>query len=99
MSMRDKVNLEVQVAGPNAASNSTNQFDGTGGRRRHYCFPFPDCFKPGRTNACNRGVLVIAYDGEITEPALIMSISTRKRRGEERGMACRQLDGKATSSC
>ena len=68
-SMRDKVNLEIQVAGPNAQRqiqqiNSMVQ----AGADAIVVFPIsPTALNQVVRNACNRGVLVIAYDAEITE--------------------------------
>jgi len=69
-SMRDRVELEVQVAGPNAQRqiqqiNSMVQ----AGADAIVVFPIsPNALNNVVRNACDQGVLVIAYDAEITEP-------------------------------
>jgi len=69
-SMRDKVDLQIQVAGPNAQRqiqqiNSMVQ----AGADAIVVFPIsPTALNQVVRNACNRGVVVIAYDAEITEP-------------------------------
>lgn len=68
-SMRDKVDLQIQVAGPNAQRqiqqiNSMVQ----AGADAIVVFPIsPTALNQVVRNACNRGVVVIAYDAEITE--------------------------------
>ncbi len=67
---RDKVELQVQVAGPNAQRqiqqiNSMVQ----AGAQAIIVYPIsPTALNQVVRNACNRGVLIIAYDAEITEP-------------------------------
>lgn len=69
-SMRDKVNLQIQVSGPNAQRqiqqiNSMVQ----AGADAIIVFPIsPTALNQVVRNACERDVLVIAYDAEITEP-------------------------------
>jgi ribose transport system substrate-binding protein len=69
-SMQDKVDLQIQVAGPNAQRqiqqiNSMVQ----AGAEAIVVFPIsPTALNQVVKNACNKGVLVIAYDAEITEP-------------------------------
>jgi ribose transport system substrate-binding protein len=69
-SMRDKVDLQIQVAGPNAQRqiqqiNSMVQ----AGAEAIVVFPIsPTALNQVVKNACNKGVMVIAYDAEITEP-------------------------------
>lgn len=69
-SMRDRVDLEIQVAGPNAQRqiqqiNSMVQ----AGADAIVVYPIsPTALNNVVRNACDQGVLVIAYDGEITEP-------------------------------
>jgi ribose transport system substrate-binding protein len=69
-SMRDKVDLQIQVAGPNAQRqiqqiNSMVQ----AGAEAIVVFPIsPTALNQVVKNACNKGVTVIAYDAEITEP-------------------------------
>jgi ribose transport system substrate-binding protein len=69
-SMADKVDLQIQVAGPNAQRqiqqiNSMVQ----AGAQAIIVFPIsPTALNQVVKNACNKGVIVIAYDAEITEP-------------------------------
>ncbi|MEZ5665964.1 MAG: sugar ABC transporter substrate-binding protein [Alphaproteobacteria bacterium] len=69
-SMRDRVDLEVQVAGPNAQRqiqqiNSMVQ----AGADAIVVYPIsPTALNNVVRNACDQGVLIIAYDAEITEP-------------------------------
>ena len=68
--MRDKVNLQIQVSGPNAQRqiqqiNSMVQ----AGADAIIVFPIsPTALNQVVRNACERDVLVFAYDAEITEP-------------------------------
>lgn len=68
-SMRDKVDLKIQVAGPNAQKqiqqiNSMVQ----AGADAIITFPIsPTALNKVVKNACDKGVTVIAYDAEITE--------------------------------
>ena len=69
-SMRDKVDLEVQVAGPNA-QRQIQQINAMvqAGARAIVIFPIsPNALNAAVKNACDKGVLVFAYDAEITEP-------------------------------
>lgn len=67
---RDKVDLNIQVAGPNAQRqiqqiNSMVQ----AGADAIVIFPIsPTALNQVVKNACDKGVLVFAYDAEITEP-------------------------------
>lgn len=69
-SMRDRVDLQIQVAGPNAQRqiqqiNSMVQ----AGADAIVVYPIsPTALNNVVRNACDQGVLVIAYDGEISEP-------------------------------
>ncbi|WP_322100098.1 sugar ABC transporter substrate-binding protein [Geminicoccus harenae] len=69
-SMRDKVDLQVQVAGPNAQRqiqqiNSMVQ----AGADAIVVYPIsPTALNQVVRAACGRGVTIIAYDAEITEP-------------------------------
>jgi len=69
-SMADKVDLQIQVAGPNAQRqiqqiNSMVQ----AGAQAIVVFPIsPTALNQVVKNACDKGVIVIAYDAEITEP-------------------------------
>lgn len=69
-SMADKVDLQVQVAGPNA-QRQIQQINAMvqSGADAIVVFPIsPTALNNVVKNACDKGVIVIAYDGEITEP-------------------------------
>ncbi|CAB3747757.1 sugar ABC transporter substrate-binding protein [Paraburkholderia humisilvae] len=68
--LKDKVDLEVQVAGTDAQRqiqqiNSMVQ----AGAKAIVIYPIsPTALNRAIRNACSKGVVVIAYDGEVTEP-------------------------------
>jgi ribose transport system substrate-binding protein len=68
--LKDKIDLQIQVAGPNAQRqiqqiNSMVQ----AGAQAIVVFPIsPTALNQVVKNACSKGVTVIAYDAEITEP-------------------------------
>ena len=67
---RDKVDLQVQVAGP-SAQRQIQQINAMvqAGADAIVTFPIsPTALNSVVKNACAKGVLVIAYDAEITEP-------------------------------
>lgn len=69
-SMADKVDLQVQVAGPNA-QRQIQQINAMvqAGAEAIVIFPIsPTALNQVVKNACDKGVKVFAYDGEITEP-------------------------------
>lgn len=69
-SMRDKVDLQVQVSGPNA-QRQIQQINAmvAAGADAIVVFPIsPTALNQAVKNACDKGVLVFAYDAEITEP-------------------------------
>jgi ribose transport system substrate-binding protein len=69
-SMADKVDLQVQVAGPNA-QRQIQQINAMvqAGADAIVVFPIsPTALNQVVKNACDKGVLVFAYDAEITEP-------------------------------
>lgn len=69
-SMADKVDLQVQVAGPNA-QRQIQQINAMvqAGAKAIVVFPIsPTALNQVVKNACDKGVLVFAYDAEITEP-------------------------------
>jgi len=69
-SMADKVDLQVQVAGPNA-QRQIQQINAMvqAGADAIVVFPIsPTALNAVVKNACDKGVKVFAYDGEITEP-------------------------------
>ncbi len=69
-SLADKVDLQVQVAGPNA-QRQIQQMNAMvqQGADAIVTFPIsPTALNQVVKNACDKGVLVFAYDAEITEP-------------------------------
>ncbi|HEY3148750.1 MAG TPA: sugar ABC transporter substrate-binding protein [Dongiaceae bacterium] len=69
-SLADKVDLQVQVAGPNA-QRQIQQINAMvqAGAQAIVIFPIsPTALNAAVKNACDKGVLVFAYDAEITEP-------------------------------
>ena len=69
-SMADKVDLKVQVAGPNA-TRQIQQINAMvqAGADAIVVFPIsPTALNKVVKNACSKGVKVFAYDAEITEP-------------------------------
>jgi len=69
-SMADKVDLQVQVAGPNA-QRQIQQINAMvqAGAQAIIIFPIsPTALNAAVKNACDKGVLIFAYDAEITEP-------------------------------
>lgn len=67
---KDKVDLQVQVAGPNA-QRQIQQINAMvqQGAEAIVVFPIsPTALNQVVKNACDKGVMVIAYDAEITEP-------------------------------
>ncbi|MBV8400129.1 MAG: ABC transporter substrate-binding protein [Acetobacteraceae bacterium] len=68
--MRDKVDLQVQVAGPNA-QRQIQQINAMvqAGAKAIIVYPIsPTALNQVVKNACERGVLIFAYDAVITEP-------------------------------
>jgi ribose transport system substrate-binding protein len=68
--LKDKVSLEVQVAGPNA-ERQIQQINAMvqAGAQAIVTFPIsPTALNQVVKNACDKGVKVFAYDAEITEP-------------------------------
>lgn len=69
-SLADKVDLQVQVAGPNA-QRQIQQINAMvqAGAQAIVVFPIsPTALNAAVKNACDKGVLVFAYDGDISEP-------------------------------
>lgn len=69
-SMADKVDLQVQVAGPNA-QRQIQQINAMvqAGAEAIVIFPIsPTALNQVVKNACDKGVKIFAYDGEISEP-------------------------------
>ncbi len=68
--LADKVDLQVQVAGPNA-QRQIQQINAMvqAGAKAIVVYPIsPTALNGAVKNACDKGVTVIAYDGEISEP-------------------------------
>ena len=68
--LKDKVSLEIQVAGPNA-ERQIQQINAMvqAGAQAIVTFPIsPTALNQVVKNACDKGVKVFAYDAEITEP-------------------------------
>ena len=66
----DKVDLQVQVAGPNA-QRQIQQINAMvqAGAQAIVVYPIsPTALNAAVKNACDKGVMIIAYDAEITEP-------------------------------
>ena len=66
----DKVDLQVQVAGPNA-QRQIQQINAMvqQGAQAIVVYPIsPTALNTAVKNACDKGVMIIAYDAEITEP-------------------------------
>jgi ribose transport system substrate-binding protein len=69
-SMADKVDLQVQVAGPNA-QRQIQQINAMvqAGAQAIVVYPIsPTALNAAVKNACAKGVIIIAYDAAITEP-------------------------------
>ncbi len=68
--LADKVDLQVQVSGPNA-QKQIQQINAMvqAGAKAIVVYPIsPTALNTAVKNACNKGVVVIAYDAEINEP-------------------------------
>lgn len=68
--MRDKIDLKVQVAGPNA-QKQIQQINAMveAGAKAIIVYPIsPTALNEAVKAACNKGVVVVAYDGVIKEP-------------------------------
>jgi ribose transport system substrate-binding protein len=78
---RDKVELEVQVAGPNAQKQS-QQINSMvqAGADAIVVFPIsPTALNNAVKNACDKGVIIIAYAADISEPcAYIVTIDEKE---------------------
>ena len=96
-SMRDKVDLEVQVAGPNA-QRQIQQINAMvqAGAQAIVTFPIsPTALNAAVKNACDKGVLVFAYDAEITEPcAYNISIDQEEAGRVTAEWLAKKLNGK-----
>jgi ribose transport system substrate-binding protein len=68
--LKDKVDLQVQVAGPNA-QRQIQQLNAMvqAGANAIVVYPIsPTALNSAVKNACSKGVLIIAYDADISEP-------------------------------
>jgi ribose transport system substrate-binding protein len=96
-SMRDKVDLQVQVSGPNA-QRQIQQINAmvAAGANAIVVFPIsPTALNQAVKNACDKGVLVFAYDAEITEPcAYNISIDQEEAGRVTAEWLVKKLDGK-----
>ncbi len=93
----DRVNLRVQVAGPNA-QRQIQQINAMvqSGADAIVVFPIsPTALNNVVKNACDKGVTIIAYDGEITEPcAYNVSIDQHEAGRVTAEWLVEQMDGK-----
>jgi ribose transport system substrate-binding protein len=96
-SLADKVDLKVQVAGPNA-QRQIQQINAMvqAGADAIVIFPIsPTALNSVVKNACAKGVLVFAYDAEITEPcAYNISIDQLEAGRVTAEWLVKKLDGK-----
>jgi len=96
-SMADKVDLQVQVAGPNA-QRQIQQINAMvqAGAEAIVIFPIsPTALNQVVKNACDKGVKVFAYDAEITEPcAYNISIDQEEAGRVTAEWLVKKLDGK-----
>ncbi|MEJ8573508.1 sugar ABC transporter substrate-binding protein [Microbaculum marinum] len=96
-SMKDKVDLQVQVAGPNA-QRQIQQINAMvqAGADAIIVFPIsPTALNSVVKNACAKGVIVIAYDAEITEEcAYNVHIDQEEAGRVTAEWLVEQLDGK-----
>lgn len=96
-SMADKVDLQVQVSGPNA-QRQIQQINAMvqAGAKAIVIFPIsPTALNQAVKNACDKGVKVFAYDAEITEPcAYNVHIDQLEAGRVTAEWLVKQLDGK-----
>ena len=89
----DRVDLQVQVSGPNA-QRQIQQINAMvqGGAEAIVVYPIsPTALNQVVKNACDKGVVVIAYDAEITEPcAYNVHIDQEEAGTRDRRVAGRQ---------
>jgi len=95
--MRDKVDLQVQVAGPNA-QRQIQQINAMvqAGAKAIIVYPIsPTALNQVVKSACDRGVLIFAYDSVITEPcAYNTTIDQDDAGGKPAEWLVKQLGGK-----
>jgi ribose transport system substrate-binding protein len=96
-SMADKVDLQVQVAGPNA-QRQIQQINAMvqAGANAIVIFPIsPTALNQVVKNACDKGVKIFAYDGDISEPcAHNISIDQEEAGRVTAEWLVKKLDGK-----
>jgi len=96
-SMADKVDLQVQVAGPNA-QRQIQQINAMvqAGAQAIVVYPIsPTALNAAVKNACAKGVVVIAYDAAITEPcAYNVTIDQEEAGRVTAEWLAKKLDGK-----
>src|SRR3954463_8763931 len=93
----DKVDLQVQVAGPNA-QRQIQQINAMvqQGAQAIVVYPIsPTALNSAVKNACEKGVMIIAYDAEITEPcAYNVSIDQEEAGRVTAEWLAKKLNGK-----
>ncbi|MDQ0474421.1 sugar ABC transporter substrate-binding protein [Labrys wisconsinensis] len=96
-SMADKVDLQVQVAGPNA-QRQIQQINAMvqAGAQAIVVYPIsPTALNAAVKNACAKGVVIIAYDAAITEPcAYNVTIDQEEAGRVTADWLAKTLDGK-----
>ncbi|TCT09098.1 sugar ABC transporter substrate-binding protein [Paralcaligenes ureilyticus] len=95
--LKDKVQLEVQVAGPNA-QKQIQQINAMvqAGAQAIVVYPIsPTALNQVIKNACSKGVKIFAYDGEVTEPCAHNVTIDQKEAGTVTAQwLAKKLDGK-----
>jgi len=93
----DKVDLQVQVAGPNA-QRQIQQINAMvqQGAQAIVVYPIsPTALNAAVKNACDKGVMIIAYDGEISEPCAYNVTINQEEAGRVTGeWLAKKLNGK-----
>src|SRR4051794_6213248 len=93
----DKIDLQVQVAGPNA-QRQIQQINAMvqQGAQAIVVYPIsPTALNSAVKNACEKGVMIIAYDAEITEPcAYNVSIDQEEAGRVTAEWLAKKLNGK-----
>ncbi len=96
-SFANKLDLQVQVAGPNA-QRQIQQINAMvqAGAQAIVIYPIsPTALNQAVKNACDKGVKVVAYDGEITEPcAYNVTIDQTEAGRVTAEWLAKKLDGK-----
>ena len=94
---KDKVDLQVQVAGPNA-QRQIQQINAMvqQGAQAIVVYPIsPTALNAAVKNACDKGVMIIAYDGEISEPCAYNVTINQEEAGRVTGeWLAKKLNGK-----